>query len=331
MIVSRREIFLPAAMSALGASAACAGPRPPSLLVDLDRAPDETLTLWPNGAPGRTRRSLKEHVVERENPFRLVDRAAHEVTRPVLDIYRADSPNGEALLIIPGGGYSWVVIDKEGYEGARYFSRGGATAYVLRYRLPHQGWAAGPETPLQDAQRAARIVRARAQTDGARADRLTVLGFSAGGHLAGSLTMRFDIPVYEPVDDADLLSARPDLAALIYPVVSMQAGVAHPKSRENLIGANPGSEAIAKYSLDRMVRSDAPPAFILHASDDDVVPVENALLFYAALRKACVPAALHIFASGGHGFGMRGIEDDPLRRWPDLFIDWVMTARESCE
>lgn len=327
MTISRREILLPAALAALAAGPARAEPGAAPLLVDLDRAPDETIALWPDGAPGATRQSLKERIVERDNPFGLVDRAAYEVTHPVLDIFRAREPHGEALLIIPGGGYGWVVIDKEGYEGARYFSRRGATVYVLRYRLPHQGWTAGADAPLQDAQRAARIVRSRAPMDGARADRLTVMGFSAGGHLAGSLALRFDAPTYDAVDSADRLSARPDFAALLYPVVTMQAEITHAKSRANLIGANPGPDAIERYSLERRVRADAPPVFILHASDDEAVPVGNALLLYAALQKARVPAALHVFTRGGHGFGLRGIDDDPLGRWPDLFLDWLAAAR----
>lgn len=327
MTFSRREIFLPAAMSALGISAVRAETGSASLLVDPVRAPDETIALWPDGAPGASRQSLREHIVERDNPFGLVDRAAHEVTNPVLDIFRARNPNGDALLIIPGGGYGWVVIDKEGYEGARYFSRRGATVYVLRYRLPHQGWAAGADAPLQGAQRAARIVRDRALADGVRTDRLTVMGFSAGGHLAGSLALRFDAPAYDAVDSADRLSARPDFAALIYPVITMQAALTHAKSRDHLIGANPGPDAIKRYSLERRVRTGAPRVFIMHASDDEAVPVVNALLIYDALQKVRVPAALHIFDRGGHGFGMRGIDDSPLRRWPDLFLDWLAAAR----
>jgi acetyl esterase/lipase len=240
MTMDRRSVL--ALSGALAACSTPAGAPPPpatGLLVDGDRQPDEDIELWPNGAPGGERVTLNEHIVHRQNPFNLVDRAAHEVTRPILSRFNAGTPDGSALLIIPGGGYSWVVIDKEGYEGARWFARRGVTTYVLRYRLPHQGWAAGPDTPLQDAQRAVRIVRARAAQDGVDPRRLTVMGFSAGGHVAGIVAARFGARVYEPIDAADELSAKPDLSALIYPVITMRAPHAHAGSRRNLLGETP--------------------------------------------------------------------------------------------
>lgn len=322
MTLDRRSVL---ALS--GALAACATPHAtapaPSneLLVDLDRQPDEDIPLWPGTPPGGQGVSLNEHIVERANPFNLVDRAAHEVTRPILQRFNAQNPDGSALLIIPGGGYSWVVIEKEGYEGARWFSRRGVTTYVLRHRLPHQGWAAGADTPLQDAQRAARIIRARAAQDGIDATRLTVMGFSAGGHVAGSLATRYNARVYDPIDAADELSARPDLSALMYPVITMRLPHAHPGSRRNMLGENPSEQRVAAYSLETSPPAETPPTFLMHATDDPSVPVDNTLNYAAALR-ARVPTEMHIFERGGHGFGLRGLEQNSARAWPELFLNW---------
>ncbi|MBB5519642.1 alpha/beta hydrolase [Amphiplicatus metriothermophilus] len=293
------------------------------LLVDLDREPDLEIALWPKGPPGGAGVALSEHYVSRENPWGLPDRAAHEVTRPTLTLFRAARPDGSALLIIPGGGYSWVVVEKEGFEGARYFSRLGATVYVLKYRLPHQGWAAGPDTPLQDAQRAMRVIRARSAEDGVNPARVGVMGFSAGGHLAGSLATRFAARVYDPVDDADRLSARPDLSALVYPAATMKPSYAHAGSRENLIGARPAAALVEKYSIESAPPPDAPPTWILHASDDAAVPVENALLVYRSFKDAGIPVSLHVFERGGHGFGLRVEDGDPLQAWPSLYWRWA--------
>ncbi len=297
-------------------------PQPSPLLVDPTREPDAVIDLWPAGAPGGDGVTLEEKIVDRENPYNLTDRAAHNVTRPTLSVFLPQKPDGSAILIIPGGGYSWVVIDKEGYEGARWFSRQGATVYVLRHRLPHQGWAAGPDTPLQDAQRAVRLIRSREQADGIDPQRVMVMGFSAGGHVAGSLATRFEASVYEPRDAIDQLSAKPDAAVLMYPVVTMKQGSAHPGSRRNLLGETPSDTQVAKYSLETAPPADAPPTFLLHAADDASVPVENALLLFTALKAAGVPAALHIFETGGHGFGLRDLERDPRAAWPGMVMDW---------
>lgn len=284
--------------------------------------PDFVLALWPDGPPGGVPEGLTEKIVHRDNPFRLTDRAAHDVTAPSLSVFYPQHPDGSVILIIPGGGYKWVVIDKEGYEGAKHFIRQGATVYVLRHRLPHQGWQAGPEAPLQDAQRAVRLIRSRAAEDGIDPGRVMVMGFSAGGHLAGTLETGFDEQVYAPVDAADALSARPDATVLMYPVATMRTPFAHPGSRENMIGASPAPEAEARWSIESRAAAGQPPVFILHAADDEAVPVENALLVYEAFRAAGVPASMHLFETGGHGFGMRGIAGTPLDAWPGLVTAW---------
>ena len=310
-------------LAALGAGACVSAPTLKNdMHADEARDPDEVILLWPEGVPGGVPEGLAEHIVFRDNPFGLLDRAAHDVTAPSLCVFRPAKPNGSAILIIPGGGYKWVVIDKEGFEGARRFSAHGATVYVLRYRLPHQGWTAGPNAPLQDAQRAMRIIRARAAVDAIDPGRVMVMGFSAGGHLAGTLAMRFDAPVYERADTADTQSARPDAAALIYPVGTMTRTFAHEGSRQCLIGQEPSPEAERAWSLEAMVRMGMPPVFLMHAEDDDAVPVENALLLYEALRASGCAVAMHLFETGGHGFGLRGIRGTPLEAWPGLVDGW---------
>lgn len=293
-----------------------------SLIVDVDREPDLVLPIWPEQPPGGEDVRLTEQLEERTNSYGLPDHSVTDVTRPTLTVFRGIGPDGSAMLIAPGGGYSRIVVEHEGWETARWFARRGITVYVMTYRLPHQGWSAGPDTPLQDIQRAMRLIRSRSADDGIDPNRVMVLGFSAGGHLAGSLATRFDASVYEPVDAADELSARPDAAALIYPVVTLREPYVHMGSRRNLIGAEPTADTIARYSLETAPPADTPPVFLLHAGDDGAVPPENSIALYQALKAAGVPATLHVFERGGHGFGVRGIDATPLHQWPGLVFDF---------
>lgn len=287
--------------------------------------PDAMVSLWPSRPPGPAPAGLQEHVVHRQNAFGLPDRAIHDVTVPALAVFHPDRPNGGAILITPGGGYAWVVVDKEGYEGAVEFARQGYTVYVLRYRLPHQGWQAGGDAPLEDMQRAVRVVRSRALRDGTRPDAVMTVGFSAGGHLVGSLAARAGERIHEPVDEIDLIDARPDLVALMYPVVTMEWPHAHRRSRENLLGTAPQPQQVRDASLEQTVQAGQPPTWLLHAADDQAVPVDHALMLHDALRRAQVPSTLHVFERGGHGFGLRGIDGTPLEVWPRLLIDWSVS------
>ncbi|MCU0881231.1 MAG: alpha/beta hydrolase [Hyphomonadaceae bacterium] len=175
------------------------------------------------------------------------------------------------------------------------------------------------------SQRAIRVVRSRAAQDGTRPASVLVLGFSAGGHLAGSLAARFDSVLHQPADPIDQLDARPDLGALMYPVVTMSPPHAHRRSRDNLLGPAPSPEQIAGASLGVNVRASQPPTLLIHAADDPAVPVDHTLMLAGALRSASVPVALHVYERGGHGFGLRGIAGTPLERWPDLLLDWAVS------
>ncbi len=284
--------------------------------------PLEVVRLWPHGAPGGERVTVTPRVVERSTDPGFHDRIAQFTTDPILTVLRPGRPNGASLLLIPGGGYRWAVVDKEGLDCARVFAAAGVTCFVLRYRLPGDGWAAGPDAPLQDAQRALRLVRSQAVEHGLDPARVAVLGASAGGHLAGMLTARADT-TYAAVDAADGASHRPDLSILLYPVATMTDPHVHARSRLELLGASPTPEAIDRYSLERMDWTGRPPTLLLHAMDDASVPVANSLQLLAALKAAAVPCEAHLFQEGGHGFGIRLIAGRPAAVWPELALAWA--------
>jgi len=238
-----------------------------------------------------------------------------------MTVFRPAKPNGAAALIAPGGGYIRVVIDKEGFEIARRLADAGVTCFVLRYRLPKEGWANPGDVALQDAQRAIRLIRAGGF--GIDPKRVLVLGCSAGGHVAASLATGYARKVYAPVDAADAQPARPDVSMLLYPVIDMAPPFAHAGSRAALLGPSPTPDAEATYSAHRQVTAETPPTFLVHAADDPSVPVENTLSYMAALRAAKVPVESHIFEEGGHGFGIRLARGKPCAQWPDLLVTWL--------
>ncbi len=283
----------------------------------------ETWPLWED-PPGEQATPTVQTVTERsEHPEELRDRIVTGVTEPRLALFDSGVEGAPAVIMIPGGAYRRVVLDKEGYETAEWFAARGVTAFVLLYRLPGDTWTAGPDTPLQDTQRAVRWVRHNAGDFGVDPGRVGVVGFSAGGHATAALVTRFDDRVYAPVDAADRLSARPDFAALVYPVVSMRDGLAHELSREKLLGADFTAEDVARHSPERHVPRNAPPTLLIHSVDDASVPVGNSLAFHAALLEAGVPAELHVFSEGGHGFGLRYTDGLPVAVWPELLERWM--------
>lgn len=286
--------------------------------------PSETIALWPGDAPGLLNAALAEVSTERSKDAARPDRALTGIRTPRMEVFRPARPNGAAMLVMPGGGYARVVYDKEGREIAPVLTARGITVFVLTYRLPAEGWRDPANTALADAQRAMRLIRARARTYGIDPARVGAMGFSAGGHLCADLATRFARRVYAPVDAADRLDARPAIAAPVYPVISMEPDIAHMGSRANLIGADPTESFMIEHSPYRQVTTDTPPCFLLHAEDDATVPVANTLAFRAALKAAGVPVETHLFEKGGHGFGWgRRTEGLPAHLWPELFLAWA--------
>ncbi len=314
----------------LGVTAALAGMTRGALGEEMNAAgilstdPTEIIPLWPGVPPGGVGLKLEAKIVERSTDIAAFhDRVVTNVGIPLLQVFRPDRPDGSALIIAPGGGYVRIVLDKEGIECARRFTASGITVFMLRYRLPGEGWVNGREVPLQDVQRAMRIVRAGAQGFGIDPNRVGVVGFSAGGHVAASLATKFSDKVYQAIDSIDAQDAKPSFVALMYPVITMTQG-AHPGSRTLLLGPNPSDALIDAYSCEKKVTKQTPPCFICFAADDATVPpMENGLAMFQALRSAEVPAEMHIFDKGSHGFGLRLAKGMPASAWPDLFLHWV--------
>jgi len=328
MEIDRRSALIAPFAAALAGSGAIAQTAPPMKAGDLPPGlpqPTETIDLWPAGAPGMPASPPVEQVTERSRDHSINDRAVTGISVPRMVVFRPRIPNGAALLIMPGGGYTRVVIDREGYELARYFADRGITCFVLFYRLPGDGWKAGPNTPLQDAQRAMRLIRSRARDYALAPERIAAMGFSAGGHLCADLATRYNATVYQPVDAADTLTAKPFVAAPIYPVVTMIPPLAHEGSRELLVGKNASRAIEEAHSPQLNVTADTPPCFLCAAEDDPAVPVENTVMLRAALKAHKVTVETHLFANGGHGFGMRGAIGKPVAIWPELFLNWART------
>lgn len=280
----------------------------------------EIIPLWKGTAPGSEKFTGKEHVEERGTPEQSTEWITG-VSEPTLTLFDATTKDHSktAMIICPGGGYGGLSQTKEGTEIAQWLAKQGVTCFVLKYR--HGGGPHQHPVPLTDVQRAVRTVRSLAKDKGYSPDRIGVMGFSAGGHLASSVGTHFDEGNKDAADMIEQQSCRPDFLVLIYPVISMEADVTHGGSLANLLGEKPDDELVQLMSNDTQVTEQTPPTFIVHASDDAAVPVENALRFYRALVGHKVPAELHMFAEGGHGFGMR--QPGPVKEWPIMLLRWL--------
>ncbi|MCW6508186.1 alpha/beta hydrolase [Lichenifustis flavocetrariae] len=299
-----RRALLGAAFATVVASPLAALPAP------------ETVDLWPGDPPESPGPRLTEHVNDRGT--------ITGVARPRLNVFRPPQPNGTALVVIAGGGYVRIGAGHESTPACQWLQSLGVTAFELIYRLPGDGWP--PRAPLQDAQRALRLVRAGVRADGLAPDRIGVLGFSAGGHLAGMTAVRPATPLYKPVDTADTASARPDFAALIYPVISMLPPLDHTRSRREMLGSDVSEGDAAAFSVDRQVDRETPRTFLAHAADDPIAAVDHSLRMFDALRRMDVPAELHVFQSGGHGWGL-GLPGAESHAWPGLFAAWMVSNK----
>jgi acetyl esterase/lipase len=257
--------------------------------------------LWAAGAPGAV--------------------GNEDADKPSITLYLApkEKANGTAVVVCPGGGYGFLADDHEGRQIGEWLNNIGVSAFILKYRIaPRYHHPA----PMQDVQRAIRIVRSRAQEWGVAPDRIGVWGFSAGGHLASTAATHFDPGDPNAADPIDRVSCRPDFAILCYPVITLTEPYTHRGSRDNLLGPNPDPKLVELLSNERHVTDQTPPTFLFHTDADTGVPAENSLMFYQALRKAGVPAEMHIFQTGPHGVGLA--QDDPaLSVWPRLLENWL--------
>lgn len=270
-------------------------------VLSLLAAEPQTILLWPGGAPGAV--------------------GTEEADRPSLTVHLPPAQRAAAtgIVVCPGGGYAKLAMEHEGRQVAEWLNSLGVAAFVLKYRL-------GPRyrhpAPLQDAQRALRIVRSRAAEFGVAPDRIGVWGFSAGGHLAATLATHFDDGDPAAADPVERAGCRPDFLILAYPVISFTTEYRHEGSRRNLLGEDPDPALLESLSLEKQVRPGTPPAFLFHTDEDKSVPPENSVLFYLALRKAGVPAELHVYERGRHGVGLAP-GHPVLSSWPARLADWL--------
>jgi acetyl esterase/lipase len=266
------------------------------------------INLWPEGnIPLSIKNNLQEQAISTD-----IVRIG-KVQVPQIEVYLPNkrSVTGQAVIICPGGGYSILAYDWEGTDVAKLLNAHGIAAIVLKYRLPDSLSSTAPDqVPLMDAKQAMRIVREKAASWNINPNKIGIMGFSAGGHLASTLSTHFEE------------ETKPNFSILIYPVISMDKSIAHMGSRNNLIGKQPSEEMAKLYSNELQVTANTPPTFLIHATDDQSVPVENSLLYYQALKKNKVPTEMHIYPAGGHGFGLAN-GNRSLESWPVLLIEWM--------
>jgi acetyl esterase/lipase len=267
----------------------------------LNAAEPTVLPLWPEGAPGAV--------------------GTEEADKPTLTVWLPEAAKNTrtGIVVCPGGGYGGLAIDHEGKQIAEFLTRQGVATFMLKYRLAPRY---KHPTPMLDVQRAMRLVRSRADEFAIDPSRLGVMGFSAGGHLASTVATHFDQGIADAADPLDRASCRPDFAILCYPVITMDAAITHGGSRRNLLGDNPPQELVDLMSNEKQVTPETPPTFLFHTTEDAAVLPENAILFYSALRKAKVPAELHIYERGRHGVGLAQ-SDKQLSSWPERLTGWL--------
>lgn len=279
----------------------------------------KVIPLWTNAIPDEIKNTeYQENKVYKDTILQSVS----NVSVPTITVYKPKNANGTAILIFPGGGYDHLSMLKEGQKVALWFNSLEITVFVLKYRLPNDKIMKDKSIgPLQDAQEAMRFIRRSATFWNINPNKIGVIGFSAGGHLAASLSTHYAENTYPKSDTA---SARPDFSLLIYPVISMKNEIAHKGSRKYLLGENPTEEAIQKFSNELSVNKETPPTFLVHAADDKSVPVENSIVYFLALKKNNVPAEMHVYEKGGHGFGL-GVQGTSAN-WPEDCIRWLKSC-----
>lgn len=280
---------------------------------------DTIMPLWSSEIPDQIKTDEKE-IHEQDDILWITN-----VQEPVIEVYlpTKQSANGQAVLIFPGGGYHGLAYDWEGTDIAKMLNYKGIAGIVVKYRLPlSKSLTNKKNVPLQDAQRAFRIVKSNASKWNISENEIGIIGFSAGGHLAATLGVHYNDVVYERQDAMDDLSAKPSFMALIYPVITFNAEYAHMGSRVALLGEKPSESMINYFSNELSVDKNTAPTFLLHAVDDTSVPVENSLLFFKALKKNNVPVEMHIYPKGGHGFSL-AVDNTHLKSWTNNLFIWL--------
>jgi acetyl esterase/lipase len=289
-------------------------------LIGASAAEPVELPLWPGEPPGAKRPEAPEETEERDGLL-LVGKIQSPSIRTYLP--DPDKATGAAVVILPGGGYSIVAMRHEGYDVARWLNSIGIAAIVVKYRVSNDpAYGYQHPIPLMDARRAIRLTRSRAQEWGIDPERIGVLGFSAGGHLASTTGTLFDQQLMVRDRDAiDRLPSRPNFMVLIYPVISTTKPFGHAGSKTNLLGTEPDHDLVRLLSSELNVTDLTPPCFMVH-SHDDPVSSENSVYFYLALKDAKIPAELHLYESGGHGYGL-GKDGHPTSTWPSRCEEWM--------
>jgi acetyl esterase/lipase len=269
------------------------------------------INLYPGTIPNAKQTALKDIP---QNPSEGLVR---RVITPTLEMYLPEKSNasGAAIVICPGGGYSVIVYEGEGISIAKAFAQKGVAAFILKYRLPNDSFQVNKTiAPLQDAQQAIKMVRDSASVWGVDANKVGIMGFSAGGHVASTEATHFKKAVIENKSNTNL---RPDFQILVYPVISMQDSLTHKDSRRQLLGTNPSKETIDLYSNELQVDKDSPPAYLTHATDDKVVDVDNSIIYFEKLRRNHVPVEMHIYQKGNHGFVFKH------PGWMEPLLEWM--------
>jgi acetyl esterase/lipase len=290
-----------------------------ALIILPAQAQNSTIPLWNGTPPFQKEMDLKEEIVS-EGIIRIGN-----VQIPTIEVYlpAKQIATGQAVVIFPGGGYGILAYDWEGTDFAKWLNSQGIAGIVVKYRLPKSASLTDPkEVPLMDAQRAMRLVRQNASGWNIDLSKIGIMGFSAGGHLASTLSTQYDHQVERNMDDIDALSARPDFSILVYPVITFVNPAIHSGSMKALLGENQTEELKKRFSAELNVTEETPSAFLVHAGDDTGVPVENSLLYYTALRAKGVPASLHVYPNGGHGFAF-GLGKGPVENWRNVLLDWM--------
>ncbi|WP_372934929.1 alpha/beta hydrolase [Mariniphaga sediminis] len=279
-------------------------------------AQDKVLKVWPNGAPNHNGMDKPEEKYDGVR-VRNVSEAEMYVYLP-----EKEKNTGAAVVICPGGGYMIEAMDHEGYDMAKWLKSRGVAGIVLKYRLPY----GHHEIPSGDARQALRIVRKNAEAWGIDPAKIGIAGSSAGGHLASTVGTRFDYGSKESEDSFERISSRPDFMLLLYPVITFREEFGHMGSRKNLIGEGNDWKMVEEYSNELHVTPQTPPTFLVLADDDKGVVPRNSVEFYLALKENNVPAEMHIFAEGNHGFGMNK-KNLPVDQWPELFYNWLKAVK----